>query len=318
MVKEKLKEFFAFFRLHSQHRLNFCLVFIIFSLLPAKNYYTDLTINPGSPPVRFTNINLVPISAYPVNFTGKQVSGLTAASALVIDVPSKAIIFSKNPDSKLFPASTTKIMTALVALDYYQLSEIIEVKNVKRVGQLMGLEENEKITFENLLYGLLVKSGNDAAYSLAQNYSGGVEGFVKAMNGKSQQLHLNDTNFVNPAGLDVYGHLSTTHDLAILAAAAMENPVFRKIVAIKTIEVSDVSGKISHTLENVNQLLGRVEGLQGIKTGRTENAGECLIGYTERNGNQIITVILGSEDRFGETQKLTEWVFANHEWQEIH
>jgi len=314
---EQFGQFFAFLRQNKQRQFNFCLTLFIFCLIPAKNYYTDLDIAAQGPAVRAIAFDLPEISSYPVNITGQPAPQLTSLSALAIDVDSKTIIMAKNPDRQLFPASTTKIMTALVSLDHYQLSDVLEVKNVKNIGQVMELEKGERITVENLLYGLLVQSGNDAAYTLAENYPDGLENFIKAMNQKAKALHLDKTNFIDPAGIDNYSHLTTTHDLAILAAEAMQNPVFSRLVATAEIEVSDVSGEKTHLLTNINQLLGKVPGLKGIKTGWTGHAGECLVAYTEREGKKVITVVLASQDRFGETKELIDWVFNNHQWKDL-
>jgi len=316
--KEKLLEFFGFLKSNKQRQLNFFLSLFIFCLLPVKNHYTDLDIDIQRPVVRPLAIDLPEISLYPVNVTGQPAPFLTALSALIIDVDSKTIIMQKNPDYQLYPASITKMMTALVSLDHYQLTDILEVKTVNGIGMVMELEQGEKITVENLLYGLLVQSGNDAAYTLAENYPGGLENFVANMNKKAKELHLEKTKFVNTSGIDAYEHLSTTHDLAVLGAEAMKNPIFVKMVATKEIEVTDVSGEKKHLLTNVNKLLGKVTGLKGIKTGWTTNAGECLVSYTERSEKKVITVILVSEDRFGETEKLVKWIFANHEWEKIN
>jgi len=166
-----------------------------------------------------------------------------------------------------------------------------------------------------LLYGLLVQSANDAATVLAQNYPGGEDAFIAAMNNKAVSLGLTATHFTNASGLDAYGHYTTAHDLALIAAAAMTNPVFKKIVATQGISVSDVDFTITHELTTINQLLGVVPGLAGVKTGWTEQAGECFVAYVDRGGRQFIIVVLGSDDRFGETQQLIDWVFANFQFQ---
>lgn len=234
-----------------------------------------------------------------------------------MDLDSRALLYVKNPDLSLMPASTTKIMTALVVLERDRLNKTINVGKVYTVGQVMKLQPQEEITIKDLLYGLLVQSGNDAAMALASDYPGGVEAFVKKMNEKAKEIYLKNTTFTNPIGIEEYGHYSTAHDLTLLAAFALKNQEFQSIVATKEITVFDKSGKIKHVLNNVNQLLGEVEGIKGVKTGWTENAGECLIAEVERNNHQIITVVLGSQDRFQETKTLIEWVFANHKWQPI-
>lgn len=258
---------------------------------------------------------LIKLSWYPVNLTSRLPGWLSAKSALVIDLDSRSILFSKNPDLQLMPASTTKIMTALVVLEDYSLDRMISVENPVFLGQVMKLEEGERITVKNLLYGLLIQSANDAAEVLASNFPGGRQAFIKKMNEKTKEFYLKDTTFVNPTGVEEYGHYSTVHDLSLLATVALENPLFQEIVSTKEIIVTDVTGKIEHKLENVNKLLGKVGGIKGVKTGWTESAGECLISFVERENHGIITVVLGSQDRFGETSHLIEWAFANHRWE---
>lgn len=289
----------------------------IFLLFPTQNYYAKLKIPLNKPVIRSVEIKLPPPPLYPVNIIAKPKPLLTASSVMVVDVPGKTIIWAKNPDKRLLPASTTKIMTALVALDKWQLDDILEVKNNYQIGQTMGLIVNEKMTLENLLYGLLVDSANDAAYVLADNYPGGLAGFVTQMNKKTRELNLYQTHFMNPAGIEQANHFTTAHDLAILASSAMENKIFSRTVGTPKIRITDVSGKNEYILENINQLIGKVPGVKGVKTGWTENAGECLITDVKREKGEIIIVILHSQDRFGETKKIINWVFNNFEWQPI-
>ncbi len=261
---------------------------------------------------------LLPTPApYPVNQKVSELPELTSHSIVILDEGSMATILERNFDLKVFPASTTKIMTALVALDNYPLDQLITIGEIKIDGNLIKLSFGEQITVENLLYGLLVGSGNDAAFVLAENYPQGTTSFVAAMNRRAQEMKLENTHFTNPIGLDEEGHYSTAKDLARLAIIAMKNPVFSRIVSTPAIVITDTSGKINHFLKNTNELVGKLEGVKGVKTGWTENAGECLITLTEREGKRIVIVILGSKDRFGETQKLIEWVFQNFTWQVI-
>ncbi|MCX6816867.1 MAG: D-alanyl-D-alanine carboxypeptidase [Candidatus Beckwithbacteria bacterium] len=270
-----------------------------------------------TPVTRPVNYQISSFSDYPLNSTGRLTPYLSSRSAIVIDVDSKAIIYEKNPDLKLLPASTTKIMTALVALDNYVLSDIVTIGNIKVEKSNMDLIPGEKITVENLLYGLLVASANDAAVALAQFYPSGEAGFVTAMNQKANSLHLDSTQFINPIGLDNYNHYTTVHDLSLLAAVALQNPEFSKIVSTISITVTDTDNTVIHELKNVNQLLGQIPGLAGVKTGLTQLAGECLVGYVQRNGHRIITVILDSSDRFGDSRSLIDWTFANHRWENL-
>lgn len=293
--------------------------------LPTQNHYLSLPLVWQPSLVIEAGAELPWPASYPVNYTGRKAPALTAVSALVVDHDSAVILFQKNPGVRLFPASTVKIMTALVALDHYQLDEILTVENLDADGQVIELQAGEKISVRALLYALLVASANDAAQVLAQNYPGGETAFVRAMNQKAKTLNLNDSYFANPSGLDydqfdqlLPDHsLATTRDLARLTVQALRNPVFASIVATPQILITDVTGQIIHPLRNINQLLGQIRGLKGVKTGWTEEAGECLVSYVERSGKGVVLVVLGSDDRFGETARLVNWIFANHEWERL-
>ena len=305
-----MDKFFHFLAEHKKIKFNFIFLLIFTCFLTLK---LD-TLSAVTQPV---NYQINSFSSYPVNFTNTPAPYLSSRSAIVIDVDSKAIIYQKNPDLKLLPASTTKIMTALVALDNYKLSDIVTIGNIQVEPTNMNLIPGEKITVENLLYGLLVASANDSAVALAQFYPTGEAGFVAAMNQKAQDLHLDSTQFINPIGLDNYNHYTTVHDLSLLAAVVLQNSEFAKIVSTIAITVTDTDNTVIHELKNVNQLLGQVPGLAGVKTGLTQLAGECLVAYVQRDGHRIITVILDSSDRFGETRALIDWVFANYRWETL-
>ncbi len=299
---------------------------LVFFFIPGQNWYATVQGTYQPPQTQGLNLPTVTIPPYPVNFTQTSPPALTARSVAVVDKDSGILLYGRNENLQILPASTVKIMTALVALDHYQLDDILTVGQIDNNGQRIKLVEGEKMTVENLLYGLLVASGNDAALVLAENYPGGKANFVKAMNQKAQELNLTKTYFANPTGLDsdekgkMFRDFSytTAADLARLATFALKNETFLKIVSTQAITISDVEGKIFHQLENVNQLIGKLPGMRGMKTGYTEEAGECLVGYTERDGHGLITVVMGSQDRFGETEKLTNWVFDNFQWQEIN
>lgn len=242
---------------------------------------------------------------------------LSAQSVLAIDLESGKTLFELNPDSTFLPASTTKIVTALVSLDHYHLDQVLRVNGIGVEGQKMGLISNEDIRVEDLLYGLLIYSANDAAEVLAVNYPGGREAFISAMNRKAKEFNLDQTEFKNPSGLDDFGHVSTARDLVRISKHAMDNPIFSKIVSIENTVVTSADGKIKHKLVNINELLGEVDGVTGVKTGWTENARENLVTYLERDGNRVMIALLGSQDRFGETKELINWIFENYEWEEI-
>jgi len=240
-----------------------------------------------------------------------------ARAALAVDLNSGINLYEKDPVRPLLPASTTKIVTALVAMDFYEPQTPLIVGKVNVEGQKMGLMAGEVITVEDLLYGLLVYSANDAAEVLAANFPGGRDTFIAAMNLKAKQLHLDDTYFSNPSGLDGNGHVSTARDLIRVAEVAMRNENFKKIVGTKEKEVSSLDGKIKHRLVNINELLGKVDGVLGVKTGWTENARENLVTYLERDGKRIMIALLASQDRFGETEELINWIFNNYHWQPV-
>ncbi len=253
---------------------------------------------------------------YPVNRTGVFPGPeITAGGTVVLDVDSGVFLYTRNGESSFAPASTTKILTALVALDTYKLDDVVTVKTVVNDGQVMGLIPGERITVENLLYGALIHSGNDAAYALAEYYPGGVGKFIEAMNVKAKELHLTHSTFTNPVGYDDPNHKMTPLDLARLARAALDNKTIVKMVAIPEITISDVTHTYFHPLKNVNQLLGKIPGVAGIKTGWTEEAGENLVTLVERGGHRVIIVVLQSKDRFKETAALIDWVFANYSWE---
>lgn len=262
------------------------------------------------------------LSAYDFNLTPLPVlkSGritppiLSAQGVLVVDLDSGVYLYEKNIHELFYPASTTKLMTALVVLDQYDLSTQVRVPDLNVPGQKMGLFAGEQITVSGLLRGLLVYSANDAAEVLANLYPGGREGFVAAMNKKARELGLYNTNFDNPAGLDSNKNYSTAYDLYRLSRQAIANPFITETVAIKQLEVKSVDQKTVHRLKNTNELLGAVEGVVGIKTGWTETARENLITLLNRNDKKIILILLGSQDRFGETRQLIDWIFESYEW----
>ncbi|TSC53770.1 MAG: D-alanyl-D-alanine carboxypeptidase (penicillin-binding protein 5/6) [Microgenomates group bacterium LiPW_16] len=292
------------------------LVLAIILFLPGQNIYETSFIK-KRPPVAETPIVIPTTAPYPVNITGVIPTNLTAQAVLVVDIPSQVALYQKNPKMRLSPASITKIMTALVALETFKMEDVLTVKTQISWGRTMGLITGERLTFENLLYGTLVHSANDAAYTLAENYPGGVEKFVQRMNEKARELFLPDTNFANPIGFEENGHFTTAADLARLATNALENPTIAKIVGIPSITVADANFTRFYQLENVNELLGKIPGVLGVKTGWTENAGECLVTAVTKNGRKVLIVVLASKDRFGETASLIDWVFANHRWETI-
>lgn len=243
---------------------------------------------------------------------------LSAKAVFVKDLTTDTILYQKDAHLSLPIASTTKIMTAVVSSEYFKPNSVLQVKIGATVaGSKVGLVAGEDLSFRSLLYGMLLSSGNDAAYTLAENYPGGVSGFVLAMNKKAALLNLQNTRFDNPAGFDSPNHFSSARDLSIITEQALKNTTLARIFATKQTSIISLDKKYTYQLANLNKLLTQVKGVLGVKTGYTEGAKENLVTYVVRDGHQILTVLLGSNDRFGESTKLIEWVYENFTWPEF-
>jgi len=228
---------------------------------------------------------------------------ITAKAVVIMDKDSKVVLFSKNPNLLFSMASTTKIMTALVSLDYYKMDDVLIVKTERIEGVNVGFGIGEKLFFKDILYAMLLPSGNDAALTLAQNYPGGENAFIKKMNEKAKLLHLTHTNFADSIGLEDSRDYTTPLDLSRLASIALENEVFAKIVATKTWEITDITGENKYLLKNLNKLLG-IQGVNGVKTGYTTEAGQVLVTSKKEGDRTLIVVVMDSADRFLDTSKL--------------
>lgn len=242
---------------------------------------------------------------------------LSARSAIVVDTESGVVIFEKDPDLPAPPASTTKMITALLALENMNLSDIVQVASINVEPQIMKLVEGERMTLENLLYGVLVWSANDAAEVVAGAFPGGREEFISVMNSKAKEMGMANTNFVNPSGLPDPNHFSTARDLARFAAHAMQNTSFAQFVGTSEITVSSADGRTTHKLVNLNELLGKVSGVLGVKTGWLDDSGGALVSYVNRDGRTIAVVVLESWDRFGDSERLIEWTYDNYSWEDL-
>lgn len=242
---------------------------------------------------------------------------ISAQGAIIMDADSKVVLYSKNPDLRFSEASTTKIMTALTALDYFKLSDILTVKQATTEGSILGLYEGEQMSFENLLYAMLLPSANDAAVAIAQNYPGSEAAFVQKMNEKARIFKLFNTHYQDPAGLLDAGDYTTPFDLARLASFAVKNDVVKNIVATKERVIYDASGANIYDLLNLNKLLGQ-DGVNGVKTGYTQEAGQVLVTSKVEQGKTVIIVVMGSGDRFFDTTKLLDLVNNNLTYLYIH
>ena len=253
-----------------------------------------------------------------VEVTASSVTALPKTNSrryIVYDRISKSMIIGKNEDVKSAMASTTKIMTSIVILEKADLDEMVTVsaKAGGTGGSRLGLKKGDKASVKNLLYGLMLRSGNDAAVALAEHVGGSVKEFAELMNEKASELGLTNTHFVTPHGLDDANHYTTALELAKLTDYAMDNETFAKIVGTKstTIYINNQSRQINNT----NELLGVLNGVVGVKTGFTNNAGRCLVTETKRNNMDIITIVLGADtkkDRTKDSVNLIEYTFSKY------
>lgn len=253
-----------------------------------------------------------------IEVTASNVSELPKTNSrryIVYDRISKSMIIGKNEDVKSAMASTTKIMTTIVILEKVDLNEKVTVsaKAGGTGGSRLGLKRGDKASVRDLLYGLMLRSGNDAAVALAEHVGGSVKGFAELMNEKAIELGLTNTHFVTPHGLDDANHYTTALELAKLTDYAMDNETFAKIVGTKstTIYINNQSRQINNT----NELLGVLNGVVGVKTGFTNNAGRCLVTETKRNNMDIITIVLGADtkkDRTKDSVNLIEYTFSKY------
>lgn len=246
-------------------------------------------------------------------FFGKdksEVPQITAQSALIFDTTTEKALYEKNPTSRLPMASLTKIMTAIIALENKKENDKYLVKNEDLVGEdSMGLTEGEVLSLEKLLYGLMLPSGNDAAETIASNFPGGREEFIKAMNNKSKSLGLRNTNFTNPTGLEGDGDQYTTaYDLLVITKYALNRfPQFRKVVSTFEYTILQTNTHKTFVLENATNLLTSYPGVRGVKTGFTPEAGFCLVTYLDYKGHKIIGILLGSSNRRQEMKDLLDF-----------
>lgn len=238
----------------------------------------------------------------------------------MLDRKTNEVLFGKNQFEKRKMASTTKIMTALITLERVNLQDNVTVskKAARTGGSRLGLKANDIITVNDLLYGLMLCSGNDAAVCLAEYVGGSIEEFAELMNQKAKELNLTNTHFVTPHGLDSEEHYTTSYELAILSNYALNNTKFKEIVGTKNY-IINING-YPKTLSNTNELLGNLSGVYGIKTGFTNGANRCLVTACKRNDMDIICVVLGADTKKFRTQdsiKLIEYTFENYQYIDV-
>lgn len=241
---------------------------------------------------------------------------LSALSAYALDLSSMTVLYEKNSQQVLYPASTSKMMTALVALDTFDLEdELIVAKEATVSGNKLILKEGQLMKVKDLLAAMLIFSANDSAYVLADGDPEGFDGFMAKMNQKASALGLSETHFVNPAGFDEEGQNATARDLTVIAQELLKHQQLKELVAMPYKKIEGESW--SYDLYNSNQLLGQIQGIKGVKTGTTELAGEVLVTLVERDGHQILITLMNSQDRYQDTSRLIAWILNNYEWKKL-
>ncbi|MEO6457746.1 MAG: D-alanyl-D-alanine carboxypeptidase family protein [Chloroflexia bacterium] len=256
-----------------------------------------------------------PVSALPLAQSAVEPQ-ISARAAILVEYPSGRIIYQKGAHQQLAPASTTKILTAILAMERGNLNEAVSVASEDMIrGSKMGLKSGEKQTMHNLLYGLMLPSGNDAAMTIARHIGSqkagsgaaskeSVTAFAGLMNARLAQLGLKESHFVNPHGLDKTGHYSSAYDLASLTWHAMHFPVFNEIVKQPSYNVP------GHSLRNINKMIVEYPGADGAKTGYTRRAGLCLVTTATRNGRRLISVVLNAPKWYDDSKALLDYGFA--------
>lgn len=251
---------------------------------------------------------------------GVQASSLpapavTAPEAIVIDGWTGSVLYARSANVERYPASTVKIMTALLVLERrVPMHRLVVVSPVAATygGSTAGLYAGEQITVWNLLHGMLLPSGNDAAIALAETVGGSVQHFVAMMNAEAGRLHLIHTHYLSPNGFDVPGEVSTAHDLAVVTRLAMQQPRFARLVRTRSWTVHGPSGQVLHHWTNLNKLLWSSSAVDGVKTGTTPGAGACLVASARMDGRWVIEVNMGSTEstRFSDGMALLNYGFG--------
>ena len=290
--------------------IKFYIVFVLCVFLFTTTAHADID---SSEEIDFNEIKQEIIET---SSNATDIPNINSRAAIVIDRNSKAILYGKSETEQRKMASTTKIMTAIVVLENANLSDIVTIskKAANTGGSVLGIKTGDKISVCDLLYGLLLISGNDTAVALAEHVGGSVEGFADMMNKKAAELGLTNTHYVTPHGLDDDNHYTTAYELAILTDYALNNKTFYNYVATKSYTIN-ING-YPKTLRNTNELLGNLDGVYGVKTGFTNGANRCLVTSCKRGNLDIICIVLGADSKKFRTQdsiKLIEYCFSNYE-----
>ena len=278
---------------------------------------------PNSPPKKSSNVSVLsstssvpvpPLNLPPTPTAVKNYNlTLSASSYTSLDVASGKFLLSNNDDSLHAPASITKLILAWVARRHCDLGQTITISESFNIGTILGVHPGQQFRFEDLLYAMLLPSNNDVAVTIADGCFGSQDRAVSAMNEQAHIWNLNSTHFANTNGLDNAANYTNAHDLALLGANVMTDPVISKIVSTRSFQISSLDGHV-YNLKTTNELLGNY-GVNGIKTGTTDFAGENFVARANLHGHQVITVMLGSTNRFSDTQKLLFEIQRVYKWQ---
>ncbi|MSQ41988.1 MAG: D-alanyl-D-alanine carboxypeptidase [Dehalococcoidia bacterium] len=256
-----------------------------------------------------------PFAPPPIQTTSPPPPSLSAEGAVVLDEGSGAVLYERNAHTPLAPASVTKIMTALIALERGNPEDLVTVQidsRRMRGSTVMGLVPDEQLTLQDLLYGMMLPSGNDAAAAIAEHIAGTQAAFVELMNRHAEVLGLLNTHFANPHGLDATGHYSSAYDLALLAREAMARPDFQRLVNARYWEAQGTIN--SYRMFNSNALLTWYSGADGVKIGYTRSARQTIVASATRDGHRVYAVALRSPDRNFDASVLLSWAFNAYSW----
>ncbi|TAK26188.1 MAG: D-alanyl-D-alanine carboxypeptidase [Chloroflexota bacterium] len=259
----------------------------------------------------------IDLAAPPARTGNERMPSFGAREIVIVDADSGAVLFEQAAHRRVAPASTTKIVTALVALRNRDWSEMVTAdfdETELYDSTLMGLRRGERVSLEDLLFGLMLPSGNDAALAIASHVAGSPSRFATEMNERAAELGLLNSQFRNPHGLDATGHYSSAYDMVQFARAGMRDPRFRELSSARTRVVHP--GGRSYEIVNLNRLLGQLSGADGVKIGYTEDAGRTIVASATRNGHRVYIGAFHSADLVGDCKPLFEWVFRNYTWKQ--
>ncbi len=277
-------------------------------------------LHPVTASVRYPVPKLVPVAPIPIKLATASadatfLASISAEAVYVMDVESAVPLLAKNERATVYPASTTKLLTALVALDTYQLDDVLTATDsASTSGSVLGILPGDKYTVRDVMAAMLLPSANDAALLFATSHPQGFMGFVAEMNRKAQQLHLDTSRFTNPNGLDALGQQTSVRELALLAREVLRQPMVAELVGQISYPIKELGSGQQAVVYNTNELLRENRGFKGVKTGTTELAREMLVSMYEKNGHSVIIVVAGSSDRYADTRAIQDWIENSYTW----